>query len=1675
MKPIHLLRRAVILTSAIVISSFDTAKADPIKILPMGDSITFGVGGTAELGGYRGPLYTLLENAGYEVDYVGTSTENGASLADPDHEGHSGWRIDQLDSNVAGWFDAIDTPDFILLHIGTNDFGQNLNTSTAIDRLDALITKMSDLRPTAHIIVTNLMERNEPQNSAIQAQFNPFVEGVVNDHINAGDLVSFLDMRAAVPLSDMPDNLHPNQTGYNKMAAAWVTAIEEAIEPGDEVPPAIVSARGSESGTQITVTFNKRLEETAAENTSNYTSSGGVTISAAELSPTLRTVTLTTSEQTIDQVYTLTVNNLTDLVSPTPNTIATNSTADYFRATSRGYFNHVEESDCYTLVYSLDIPNSPDYGNTPVLYDIDYRNRVGTFDRVAYYMELQSPGGDLQYAWISMDSFASSAAEIGVPTLASGATFQESVGNLNVISNVPGISSTSGNTGNLEFWPTNYDTPSSAAVPGASDTAYDIGDTPTPGNYGSMQIHDTTTGETLLSFSGWGGAGGPASIGIGTNPAPSNNDPDWTFAQNASGYSIKTLQILVQTTGDLIAPIPDTAVSSFARTGITLRFSEPVRRETLVAGNFSLDEGVTILAATPQEDQHEVFLETTVQPDGVPLTLTINNVRDTSPNANQITANSTIAVTAPALPPTVVSHVGAAADGYQLVYSVDIPAIGNFNSTNPYIVDNTAASGTFSRVAYYLELEHSGGAVNYVWAAMDAFTLDRSALGIPTFASGNIFQQSVANLDVISDMPGVVNGTGITGGNIEFWPTNYAEGNANGVPGASGSTFDFGDSRNGDGDYGSMQIHNSSSSQTLFAINNWGLDGRPICLGIGNQSTGSPDWTFAENAGSYTRRVLHIMVLPTPAPPVPAEVLANVPEASDYELVYSLDLPGQGNLVGGSGFAPYTVNLSNEVSSFSRVAYYLELQKTGDPSPTYVWASMDAFTADRGQTGVPTPASGSVFQQSVTNMNVVSNSPAVTTGTGLTGNLEFWPTNYETTNSAAVPGASGATFDFGDTPTPGDYGSMQIHSTGHAQTLFAINKWGTAGSTTNNLCIGIGNNPSGSPDWTFAENSSTYDLKRTLHILVLPGESPVGGPLVVSATGSSNLDRLIVRFDRKIAETSIDPANFLIDGGLTVTSARLLSDGKQVALTTTPQTSGTLYNVSVSGIRERSPSGTEIQSGAGTSFTAYTEPAILANVPETSGYQLIQQLAIPSASPRWNFNEIPYSIDESKYGPLLFDRVAYLMELDGEWVYASFDAFTNSITKIGVPNASATDVPFQQIVSNMNVASNSVGITTGDGITTGNIEFWGGNYQQPNSAGIPGADGATYDFGDTMTPGGHGSMQIHNHGAGQTIFAYNNWGANAGQISELGIGNNPGVGDPDWTFSDSASNYTTRNLYVLARLGGSASGPAPVIYTQPCDRAAALGSDVTFAVTIDTSAGDGPFTYQWRLDGVPINGATLPWLELTGITAGEFGSYDVIITGPNFVSTTSSSAVLSLIGENLPPTFDGYSFSIQKDGSIDIPTATILAKASDPNTDPLTISNVGDPSAEDGSVTLAGSTITYQTPPGFIGSDSFTVTIDDSSGGIVMGTVNVTVTNQSVDLAGDSAITILLPGSEVETIFRATPGEDYGLQRSLDLLDWDVIRSGTAGDDGIIVFIDSTPPSGEPKVFYRTINPVPAP
>ena len=222
----------------------------------------------------------------------------------------------------------------------------------------------------------------------------------------------------------------------------------------------------------------------------------------------------------------------------------------------------------------------------------------------------------------------------------------------------------------------------------------------------------------------------------------------------------------------------------------------------------------------------------------------------------------------------------------------------------------------------------------------------------------------------------------------------------------------------------------------------------------------------------------------------------------------------------------------------------------------------------------------------------------------------------------------------------------------------------------------------------------------------------------------------------------------------------------------------------------------------GKSAYAYdTDGCSAANVSEFNDYSLIYELAIPDDSD-YASTRPPYTTNNGGVS-VAFDRVAYCMELEIggvlEWVWVSMDAFTTDVRETGVPFETTK---FQQTVLNMNVFSSvGSGATSGMNISTGNIEFWDNRTVSAGTLGLGGNDTVS-DFDDTMgLAGAGGSMQVHNYGAQETVFAYNSW--DTGANDDVGIGSNPGA-NPDWIGEGNALSFNAgagsrKDLYVLVR------------------------------------------------------------------------------------------------------------------------------------------------------------------------------------------------------------------------------------------------------------------------------------
>ncbi|MBR6435351.1 MAG: hypothetical protein IKS45_02470, partial [Thermoguttaceae bacterium] len=374
------------------------------------------------------------------------------------------------------------------------------------------------------------------------------------------------------------------------------------------------------------------------------------------------------------------------------------------------------------------------------------------------------------------------------------------------------------------------------------------------------------------------------------------------------------------------------------------------------------------------------------------------------------------------------SAISGEVSNMKLVYKLDCPLQGQY-STNNYQVNNAVNSDIsgmpLSRVGYYMVMEKADGSVDYAYTSFDAPTNDLNKVGLPLGDATWSFQQTVSNMNVQSNVPGVVNGKGIATGNIEIWNTNYRQNNSAGVPNASSanndSGFDFGDEPSA-GDYGSFQIHNYGSSQTIMALNKWNgqaSGSKTIDMGIGNNTgAGAPDYTFNgdqgnnSNASQYVNRSLYVLAEAAIAPE-----MKNVAEGSKYQIVQGARLTSQMNAGWNADFGGVDYDIVDNVAElkqtlgpFDRVGYYMEYAQSASDPLKYVFVSFDTMTNDISKIGVPTNPSGEFYQQTVKNLHVTTNATASdglitdpSTGTQVaanttisynTGYLEFWASNY---------------------------------------------------------------------------------------------------------------------------------------------------------------------------------------------------------------------------------------------------------------------------------------------------------------------------------------------------------------------------------------------------------------------------------------------------------------------------------------------------------------------------------------------------------------------------------------------------------------------------------------------------------------------------------------------------------
>lgn len=193
------------------------------KAMFLGDSITRGVTGSTDNAGFRNDFADLVNNEGVVVDFVGTLSD-GVGF-DNDHEGHDGFRADQIFANINTYLGA--NPDIIIFHIGTNDISADQTPESTRDEIANTVDAIHNFNPNIKIIVTSIVPRTDGKdtqttslNSLIQDMFFTKRDDEGRNLFYAG-VNEIFKTNPNWATAYMDDAVHPNDTGYSIMAQTF--------------------------------------------------------------------------------------------------------------------------------------------------------------------------------------------------------------------------------------------------------------------------------------------------------------------------------------------------------------------------------------------------------------------------------------------------------------------------------------------------------------------------------------------------------------------------------------------------------------------------------------------------------------------------------------------------------------------------------------------------------------------------------------------------------------------------------------------------------------------------------------------------------------------------------------------------------------------------------------------------------------------------------------------------------------------------------------------------------------------------------------------------------------------------------------------------------------------------------------------------------------------------------------------------------------------------------------------------------------------------------------------------------------------------------------------------------------------------------------------------------------
>lgn len=189
---------------------------------------------------WRANLQTKLRADGVtNFDFVGTKKSScGGANIDQDHEGHPGSQATDYAAkgNLTVWLNQVDTPDVILMLLGTNDvlLGKK-PVGDILKAYDVLIQQMREKNPKIRVLFSNLLPLDPARWPVSGAegikQLNNAIKQYVPSKNTRDSPVVFVDNFTGFnAVSDTADGEHPNESGNEKMATQFFGPTKDAIK-----------------------------------------------------------------------------------------------------------------------------------------------------------------------------------------------------------------------------------------------------------------------------------------------------------------------------------------------------------------------------------------------------------------------------------------------------------------------------------------------------------------------------------------------------------------------------------------------------------------------------------------------------------------------------------------------------------------------------------------------------------------------------------------------------------------------------------------------------------------------------------------------------------------------------------------------------------------------------------------------------------------------------------------------------------------------------------------------------------------------------------------------------------------------------------------------------------------------------------------------------------------------------------------------------------------------------------------------------------------------------------------------------------------------------------------------------------------------------------------------------